>query len=767
MEVGSSEVVIRVNTGQLDKGLSVGEKHLARFDAAVNRMTAALESKFNRSAQGGAQAAKELAGSLSLASRIGSGIGTAIVAGVAAVGFALHQGVEAAERYEQATLKTQSALRATGHAAGLTAGEIRELSQQISDNSLSSTESVEKAARALITFGNTSGDEFKRTLTLAQDLAAATEGDLTSAVTKLGVAFERPEQAARRFRDIGLHEVVLLEAQALKDAGKEAEAHGVILDAIQKKVGGAGAAETGGLAGAYNNLSSAIGKFLTKVGDSGPLQVWTDFITNFGNGIKVITNDIFGATEAIKTGAKDGIVAQMAARKGAELSSDQRKKDDARAKQLKKEADDRKEAIQEEERERKRQARALEELNKQRAEAVQEITKEASLVEDLIPKLLASGAAEEDITKALQDEREILRELERLKLSRDSDEGKEIEEQTKKREALLNSLDKELSKRSLLRDAQQSLDKMADDTATINMTTQAAAKLTQQQALLNKAMNEGIPITGDLLGEIESLGDEFGNAAAAQASARFFKESSEGIARMSLELSAQRATMSMSTREAAAYNFEQERLYELAQLVENITPEQRAQIRALATEYGNIAEQVRQLEALQTSNYFLNGQLSSALGDIAFEGKQVGDAFADMGKSIAKAAMDALLFGQGPLAGLFGGGESGIGGGLFGKAISTGGNFLASILHEGGDGSNAPRRSVPIRTFAKAPRLHDGLMPGEFPAILENGEEVISKKDRSKGQGSSTYVWNVTTPDANSFMASKRQITQQWKRVLQ
>jgi len=51
-----------------------------------------------------------------------------------------------------------------------------------------------------------------------------------------------------------------------------------------------------------------------------------------------------------------------------------------------------------------------------------------------------------------------------------------------------------------------------------------------------------------------------------------------------------------------------------------------------------------------------------------------------------------------------------------------------------------------------------GLKPDEVPAILQRGEEVMSKKDRSRRSSGINLVMNVTTPNADSFRASQGQI---------
>jgi hypothetical protein len=75
------------------------------------------------------------------------------------------------------------------------------------------------------------------------------------------------------------------------------------------------------------------------------------------------------------------------------------------------------------------------------------------------------------------------------------------------------------------------------------------------------------------------------------------------------------------------------------------------------------------------------------------------------------------------LAKLFGGGAANL-------PINTPGAFAAAQpFHSGGsvDGSG-PWREIPAWMIATAPRLHGGLAPDEFPAVLQRGETVIPKK---------------------------------------
>ena len=86
---------------------------------------------------------------------------------------------------------------------------------------------------------------------------------------------------------------------------------------------------------------------------------------------------------------------------------------------------------------------------------------------------------------------------------------------------------------------------------------------------------------------------------------------------------------------------------------------------------------------------------------------------------IAYQSITKPLFGA--IGGLFGGG--GASGSLFGAS-----SINALGYHDGGVvGYGAFSRSVNPYLFANAPRLHGGLMPDEYPAILQKGEAVIPK----------------------------------------
>ena len=79
------------------------------------------------------------------------------------------------------------------------------------------------------------------------------------------------------------------------------------------------------------------------------------------------------------------------------------------------------------------------------------------------------------------------------------------------------------------------------------------------------------------------------------------------------------------------------------------------------------------------------------------------------------------------------------------NAVSSAWDAVSSLFHSGGVvGSDyAPTRMMPSVAFAGAPRLHSGLAPDEFPAILQSGERVLNRAQTAaydKGSGSAIHI---------------------------
>lgn len=148
------------------------------------------------------------------------------------------------------------------------------------------------------------------------------------------------------------------------------------------------------------------------------------------------------------------------------------------------------------------------------------------------------------------------------------------------------------------------------------------------------------------------------------------------------------------------------------------------QQRALTPEQEALARSANQL----SQQYVQIAQ--SAVGGFVNDlrnGVEAGEAFQNMLNrvidGIINLALEAL-FAKNALGGvfgnLFGGGGSGVG--LYHNGSKTGGVRAM--------------RSVSPAMFAGAPKLHNGLLPGEFPAILQKGEVVLPRSAVRAGMGS-------------------------------
>jgi hypothetical protein len=103
-------------------------------------------------------------------------------------------------------------------------------------------------------------------------------------------------------------------------------------------------------------------------------------------------------------------------------------------------------------------------------------------------------------------------------------------------------------------------------------------------------------------------------------------------------------------------------------------------------------------------------------------------------KMLAAAALKAVITGA---TGGAGGLGAALGSGIIGDLI------IGSSFHSGGTvGAGGSPVMAPASLWAGAPRFHGGLKPDEFPAILQTGEEVLSRRQVAEGRGSGRTIVN-------------------------
>jgi hypothetical protein len=274
-----------------------GERAGRRIQGATTAASPALQSIAGLSdsaatAVAGLSSRLGVVGSaLTGAAAAGAGLGVAITAGLGAA-------IRGAEQLERLTLRTEAIIKATGGAAGLSAQQIRDLSNEIEDTTLAAGDAVERAAGQLLTFRSVAGDTFGRTLRAAQDLAAAGFGTIESATVQLGKALENPAEGLSALTRVGVSFTAAQKEliETLVATGRAAEAQGVILSAVEQQVGGAGAAEAGGLAGAYHRLGANVDGFREIIGQTGPIQAATMALNALGTAMSGLTSLITPAS---------------------------------------------------------------------------------------------------------------------------------------------------------------------------------------------------------------------------------------------------------------------------------------------------------------------------------------------------------------------------------------------------------------------------------------------------------------------------------------
>lgn len=231
------------------------------------------------------------------ASSVLSGLQTKVAA--VAVAIAGYLGIktfsgaaESAEALDVQMRKLEAVIQATGGAAGLTAKDIDEMARRLDEATLGSAEGFRDAAAQLLTFKSIGKDAFETTLLLAQDLAAAGFGNLSSNAVQLGKALEDPVKGLSALAESG---VTFTKDQqnvikVLMETGRAAEAQGVILKAVAGQVGGTAAAMGGGLSGAVDLVNKRFKDLQEQLG-AAVLPVFKRFNELVAETYKRLTDD--------------------------------------------------------------------------------------------------------------------------------------------------------------------------------------------------------------------------------------------------------------------------------------------------------------------------------------------------------------------------------------------------------------------------------------------------------------------------------------------
>ena len=174
----------------------------------------------------------------------------------------------------------------------------------------------------------------------------------------------------------------------------------------------------------------------------------------------------------------------------------------------------------------------------------------------------------------------------------------------------------------------------------------------------------------------------------------------------------------------------------------------------LISEYSAKLKNLEKAQRLAEIANKIEDAFASAFTDMIMGAGKAEDAILSLANSILKLIIQQTI--AGPIA-------AGITGAFFGptnlNAVPAGAATpgIASVAHSGGivGRTSFPQRAVSPGLFNNAPRLHNGLGAGEFPAILQRGEQVIPRG----GSSGPTVVINIDNRSSQEVQADQSDVT--------
>lgn len=632
-------------------------------------------------------------------------VGLAAAAVIGTLGLAVAGGIKEFKEAEQALNQLNAALKATDFTAGVTAQQITALGEAVEGNTLFKKEDIQQAAASLVSFQNVAGETFTRALKLSADLAVRLGTDVPSAADMLGKALEAPEEGlgrlARKFSDLSPTQKEVIENFVKQ--GDIASAQAVILEHLEEKTKGLAEAQAQGLTGAANELGDAWDDLLESFGrtisESGAAQVSLNLLTKAVRGLQEALNP----TRDQQKSQLEKEIADLQDSFGTKL--DIAVLGSAPGLEAKK--------------------RELQKINDEIAAEQKKADEDTQNARTAAEK----AAAERRNNQLLELQKKYLKEYEDVTLTSQQKILRDAEERRKQILAL-NKGDANSES------AQKAL-------AALNASTKA------KLADANKQEAKSAP--KDEAGENRKRAIEEVNRALLQT------KPSYDLAKQALDEWKEKLIENLggATEANQEYIDKIEQIYSVKlkeiynkSLLDSDKWEDGASraLKRYADEATNAAKNAEDLFGSAASK--VEDTLVDMVTSGEFSFKKLGDLVQSIEQDILRMFIRQQI--TGPIAGALGDFAKGSGGDIFGS-------IFGSLFHDGGvvGVSGVSRRAVPAYAFAGAPRFHNGLMPDEFPAILQKGETVLPKNTK---MGGNNITFNITTPNAQSFMESQGQI---------
>ncbi len=181
-----------------------------------------------------------------------------MAAGVMSVA-TIWSGMKALADDDRAFTRLSGVLRATGGAAGHSAGELRAYADTIEKSRGTSSDALMSAMAVLATFKNVNRSTFMEGIEQAQNLAIVWGTDVTSAARAVGLALDDPINGMMGLSRMGVRFTDEQKAtvESLVATGDAAKAQALILDELESKFGGVAEAAGKDLKGKLDKLGES------------------------------------------------------------------------------------------------------------------------------------------------------------------------------------------------------------------------------------------------------------------------------------------------------------------------------------------------------------------------------------------------------------------------------------------------------------------------------------------------------------------------------
>jgi hypothetical protein len=206
---------------------------------------------------------------------------------------------------EQATLKLQGALQATGNQTGFTQNQLLALADSLEKTKLVNGDTATSAIALATSIGTIKGDNLKDVISISADMSKALQKDMGSIVQAISVAFSE-EGSISKLRSLGivLEESTVQMVDSLREQGRGVEAQALLIGELQKRYEGVANTMAGGLSGSMEKVKIAQDDLKKSLVDltSPIVMLGNELQTNLLNGLNSLPDPIKAGALALGTG---------------------------------------------------------------------------------------------------------------------------------------------------------------------------------------------------------------------------------------------------------------------------------------------------------------------------------------------------------------------------------------------------------------------------------------------------------------------------------